>query len=114
MAEKMNVEEIEQKVNEILEEFPHTYESRGEVKSYTTTFHDFLSGEFDNDKCERLKLISQEGGGEGEGEHVEAIFMLDGEYYKATWSYFSHYGYDWDYLEVNKVVPTERTITVYE
>jgi len=63
---------------------------------------------------QQVELIYQRGGGEGSGEHVEAVFKLFGIYYKATWNYYSHFGFDWDGLEFEEVVPFEKTVTVYE
>lgn len=76
--------------------------------------HCFLSGDVRNLPKDRLHLIYQEGGGEGEGEHVEAVFKLDDTFYKATWSYYSHYGYSWDGLEFVEVVPREKLVIVYD
>ena len=73
----------------------------------------FLSGDIITDHT-FLELVYQEGGGEGQGEHVEAVFKLHGVLYKAVWSYYSHYGYSWDGLTFTKVVPREKTIIVYD
>lgn len=58
--------------------------------------------------------IDKEGGGEGGGEHVEAIFKFKEKLYKVVLSYASYEGYFWDYAEAFEVVPVERLVTFYE
>lgn len=74
----------------------------------------FLSEDLAVFENQRIKLIEQEGGGEGGGEYVYAIIYLDGAYYKAEWNYYSHYGYDFDDLEITRVVAKEKMVIVYE
>ncbi|MNK14409.1 hypothetical protein D3C87_325320 [compost metagenome] len=62
----------------------------------------------------RLEYVCGKGGGEGQGEHVEAVFKFDNVFYKATWAYYSHYGYSWDSLDFVEVVPREQLVTVYD
>lgn len=66
-----------------------------------------------DDLANGIEFVYQEGG-EGEGEHAEAVFKINDDTYKATWSYFSHYGADYDYLEVDEVKPVKKMVTVYE
>lgn len=59
--------------------------------------------------------VMQEGGGEGGSEYCEGVFKLGGDYFKASWSYYSHQGYEEcgcaDTLK--KVTPRQETVTVY-
>lgn len=107
MTDKVDMNQIEETITEILEQYPGKWGA--------CEYHDFLCGETgDEDHGGRLQCIYQEGGGEGSGEHVESVFMLDGKYYKATWSYYSQYGYEWDNLGMTQVFPKEKTIIVFE
>lgn len=76
-----------------------------------TRFENFLRAypRFDTD---RVKVIERQGG-EAEGEYACTVFTVDGVFYKAEYSYYSHVGYDFDYMEVYEVTPKETTITVY-
>lgn len=103
MSKKIENSVIREMVEEVLEENPGRW---GSVE-----FTEFLrEGVEDND---RLELLHSEGG-EGEGEHAESVFKLDGVFYKAEYSYYSYNGFDYDYMEVYEVVPKEKTIIVYE
>lgn len=101
--------EVEAKVIEIMTEIGH------EPRDWKddTRFQNFLSFYNRNNlDTDRLQIIEREGG-EAEGEYACTVFTVDGVYYKAEYRYFSHYGYDFDYLEVYEVTPKEQTITVY-
>lgn len=76
----------------------------------------FLSQDLDipEEFCPRLEYIDGDGGGEGNGEYVWAVFKFDDVFYKAEWNYYSHHGYSWDGLEIKQVVPREKIITVYD
>lgn len=73
--------------------------------------------------------IMEEGGGEGGSEYCEGVFKLGGgpsgdTYFKASWSYYSHHGYETSgcadtLTEVTsemtrQVTPVQETITVYK
>ena len=60
--------------------------------------------------------LQQEGGGEGGSEYCYGVFKLNGVIYKAEYSYYSHYGCDYDDIvsTLRVVNPVEKTITVYE
>ena len=78
-------------------------------------FKSFLKGYSHSlPEVDRVKFIEREGGGEGGAEDCESIIQVDGTFYKITYSYRSHYGFDWDYPEVYVVKPVERTVTFYE
>lgn len=63
--------------------------------------------------CERK--IEGEYGGEGEGEHCFGIIKLKGNYYRASWSYYSYNGCEYSYIEdtIEEVEPFEQTVTMY-
>ena len=110
--------EIEQKLQDYLvesgaENIWYEGEEDDDEDRANDLVHSFLSGDIETD-ANLLELVYQKGGGEGEGEHVEAVFKLDDTFYKATWSYYSHYGYSWDGLEFVEVVPREKLVTVYD
>lgn len=58
----------------------------------------------------------QSGGGEGGAEHCEAVFEVSGHLYKVEYSYMSHAGYDYEYIDrtLREVKPVQKTVTVYE
>ena len=60
--------------------------------------------------------ITTDGGGEGGTEACYGVFMLKGTMYKAEWSYYSHQGYEYDYIvdTLQVVKPVQKTVTVYE
>lgn len=104
MSKKIENSVIEEMVNAVLSELPNKWGSYSD-------FHEFLQeGVEEND---RLELIYSEGG-EGEGEHAESVFKLDGVFYKADYNYYSYNGFDYDYMVVHEVIPTEKTVIVYE
>lgn len=104
MGKKIENSVIEEMVEEVLALYPNRWGGYAD-------FHEFLrEGVEDND---RLELIECEGG-EGEGEHAESIFKLDGVFYRASYSYYSYNGFDYDYMEVEEVIPTEKVVLVYE
>lgn len=62
----------------------------------------------------RIIEVERDGGGEGEGEHVQytVYFEKFNKYVQATASYYSYHGVDyWSEWEI--VRPYEETITVY-
>lgn len=61
------------------------------------------------------KHIEQEGGGEGGAEYCYGVFQLGEKFYKAEYSYYSHQGYEYDYIvnTLTEVRPQEKLITVY-
>lgn len=60
--------------------------------------------------------IHQEGGGEGGSEYCEGVFKLDDKLYEVNYSYYSHNGCEYDYIEdtIREVKPVVKTVTVYE
>lgn len=61
-----------------------------------------------------VEFIEQDGGGEGGSEDCYSVIKVDDIYYKITYSYFSHHGFETEYAEVFVVSPKQKTITVYE
>lgn len=55
-------------------------------------------------------------GGEGEDEHCSNVIKLHDKYYRASWSYYSYNGCEYDYIAntVQEVVPKEKVVTVFE
>ena len=58
--------------------------------------------------------ILEQVGGEDEGSYAHTIFKWKGVYYKLTYSYYSHNGYEMDYAEMYIVTPKEKMVVVYE
>lgn len=63
-----------------------------------------------------VEHIQSEGGGEGGSEHCEGVIRIGEEYFKAEWSYYSHQGCEYDWIEdtITPVKPRQVTVTVYE
>lgn len=68
----------------------------------------------------RIDLVYSEGGGEGEGDHVERVFAIknvDGSiisHFRLTGFYSSNYGTEWDEpSEVERVYPRQVMVTQY-
>lgn len=55
-------------------------------------------------------------GGEGGGEYCWAVIQVDGRYFKAEWSYYSHYGCETDNLvdSITEVFPKIKEVRVFE
>ena len=55
-------------------------------------------------------------GGEGGGEHCEAVIKFNGTYYSGEWSYYSHEGTDFYGFDdtVVRVKPKQVMTTIYE
>lgn len=66
--------------------------------------------------CEEagIVLVNQKGGGEGGAEDCVSVLLIKGQHYAVYYSYYSHYGHDFNYVDVRKVSPKQKTITVYE
>lgn len=82
---------------------------------------DFIpyEGEFSSDDLKAnygYEWIEGDTGGEGEGEYCYGVFKLQDKIYKAEWSYYSHYGCDYEDIEstLKEVKPVEKLVTVYE
>ena len=56
---------------------------------------------------EEVKVLEQEGGGEGGSESCHTIFHFVPEdtYFCIKYSYYSHHGFDFDYCELSQVYP---------
>lgn len=107
MTNKINFVDFIEMVDEILVEegFPHEWEEKWNE-------YDILHGDFPENS--RVEFIKREGGGEGGTEDCYSVIKVDGVFYKVTYSYYSHYGFETDYAEVFVVSPKKKIITVYE
>lgn len=63
-----------------------------------------------------FELLGGEYGSEGEGEHCYSVIKVKDKYFRASWSYYSYSGCEYDYIEstLQEVKPVEKTIIVYE
>lgn len=111
----MNSHEIEKRLKEILiaAGVPNGDDDTDEenYSEYGGAINSFLMG--DCKDVEGLEVIHFKGGME-QGSSVVAVFLMDSKLYRATWSYYSHHGYDFDDLLFTEVKAVEKTITVYE
>ena len=64
----------------------------------------------------KYQHLQQDGGGEGGSEYCYGVFKLNDTIYKAEYSYYSHYGHEYDGITstLREVKPVSKTITVYE
>lgn len=63
-----------------------------------------------------LKVLEQEGGGEGGAEYCYMVFSWKDKIYKIEYSYQSYDGYDFDNVAstIREVKPVQKMVTVYE
>lgn len=63
-----------------------------------------------------IEVIKQEGGGEGGTEYCYAILKHDDNFFKVSYSYYSHQGYSESgaFNSITEVKAKEKMITVYE
>lgn len=62
-----------------------------------------------------LEFVEKDGGGEGGTEDCYTIIKYKGEFYKLTYWYRSHHGYDgFEDSDFVKVTPKKIEVTVYE
>lgn len=62
-----------------------------------------------------VEAVEGEYGREGGGESCYGVIKYLDKYYKATWSYFSYNGGDYDYImdTIKEVKPQQELVTVY-
>lgn len=67
-------------------------------------------------KENNLKMLEQEGGGEGGSEYCSMVFSWKDKVYKIEYSYYSHEGHNYEGVEdtIREVVAAQKTITVWE
>ncbi|MNK14407.1 hypothetical protein D3C87_325300 [compost metagenome] len=106
MADRINIEELKSKLEEIFE---------SESSSYGFEFTDFLLGDFNQELGDKadLKWLEQDGGGEGGAESCYTVFSIGDITYKITYTYYSHHGFETSYAAAYTVTPTEKTVIVY-
>jgi hypothetical protein len=61
-----------------------------------------------------VQFVVQDGGGEGGGEGCFTILRVGDAHYKVTYSYASYDGFNFDYMEVKKVVPRTKVVVEFE
>jgi hypothetical protein len=106
MAQKVDISELKDKLEEIFEDEDGSYYE----------FVDFLNGDYDEDAAANAGLvwIEQDGGGEGGAEDCHTVFSIGDVTYKITYNYYSHYGFDTAHAQAYIVTPVQRVITAYE
>lgn len=104
MAKKINVQEVKDKLQQAFGE------------DYDFEFGEFLLGNFDSVDAKKagVEWIEQDGGYEGGGEYCYTIFRVHNQYYKVSFSYYSHHGFEFDYANAYEVEAVERMATFYE
>lgn len=55
-----------------------------------------------------VQFVVQDGGGEGGGAECFTILRVGDAHYKVAYSYASYDGFNFDYMEVKKVVPRTK------
>lgn len=68
----------------------------------------------DVEKDEDYEHLEQEGGGEGGAEDCHAVFKYKDTIYMMHYNYYSHHGYEFDYMAAFIVEPVQKMVTVYE
>lgn len=61
-----------------------------------------------------VEYIQTEGGGEGGSEDVTTVVKIKDTYYEVCYSYYSHEGYNFEWMTCNEVKPVQRMVTFYE
>lgn len=84
----------------------HRQERDDEYEVYTSTLRKSID----------YQHLEQEGGGEGQGEYCYGVFKLKGVIYKASYSYYSYNGHEYNGIcnTLQEVRPVEKTVIVYE
>ena len=75
------------------------------------------TGEVYQSLCDKhmLEVVAGEGGHEGSGAYCWGVIRIGDKYYRASWSYYSYNGCEYDYIEdtIEEVEPFEKTVTMY-
>lgn len=105
--------------NEIILSIMNEYQRKNDEDIFEEVSDSDLSefvyeAEFYDKELDNFKVLEEVGGGEGDGEYAHLVFEYNGECYKLTYSYYSHYGRSFDDAELQKVTPVEKMVTVYE
>ena len=70
--------------------------------------------EYDGKEIKYVTHNGGDGGDEGGTEFCESVVEWNGSFYKVTYTYYSHDGFDFSWSKMFKVTKKEKTITVYE
>lgn len=94
------------------------WEERSKISEKYIKKIDSLVEEFKAEHDIQYEHLEQEGGSEGDGERVHGVFRVGDDYFRADWTYYSHYGYgdEFDGDSHNllyKVEPRVITKTIY-
>ena len=63
--------------------------------------------------CNGLETL-ENNGGESEGEYAETVIRFKDKIYSFHYNYYSHDGFNYDYIAVSEVQPVQRLVTFYE
>lgn len=109
--------------------FEDYWESSEYEGDYSYIVNEIIATDYDKDwriksyplevkwaKDNGFKFHEGETGGDGSGEYCYAIFSWKGKTYKIEFSYYSHYGNNFDDVEstIKEVRPVEKLVTVWE
>lgn len=88
---------------------------RKEIQDYRDKVEEYFNGIMEEVGM-KYQYLEQDGGGEGGSEYCYGVFKINDTIYKAEYSYYSHYGHEYDDITstLREVKPVEKTITVYE
>lgn len=107
-------EEIISKLIELFGDRDRTYNRIYDANYFADLRWEIEYYKKNNPESNRIEFLEQDGGGEGGKESCYTVFKLDGVCYMATYSYYSHHGFDYLSRDFTIVEPVEKTITVYE
>lgn len=86
----------------------------GEYEGAENDIVEFLAYGGMNEKHSEAEHIQTEGGGEGGSEDVTTVVKIKDAYYEVCYSYYSHEGYNFEWMTCNEVKPVQRMVTFYE
>lgn len=89
---------------------------REEVEAYHVVIKEYTEQFLKKCGIKDYEHIEQEGGGEGGAEYCSGVFRLNGKFFAASWSYYSHHGYDESGCAstLREVRPVEKVVTIWE
>ena len=124
--EKLNIKESKMELKNIVDLFNEKlgkevfYEegsvwgSDDEDEEAEYSIEEFLIDGYKIDEHPEVEHIKTEGGGEGGSEDVATVVKIKDTYYEVCYSYYSHEGYNFEWLTCNEVKPVQRMVTFYE
>lgn len=113
---KMDLNELSDVLNKLIgDDVFGDYDSEDCVMYLSDFLVDGGLGFYENPhKKYGVEFIEQEGGGEGGGEYCYTVFKIKDTLYKVEYSYYSHEGFNFDYMDFKEVKPVQRMVTFYE